>query len=159
MIDFPTTRALAEHTGLRVDESDPRGENFAAESDWGIYRGSGFGLPGSDESGWLVTFAAGGKSSTGRIIGSGYLIAHAIQKRTADVYDTFTGQDAVGPEEDQLTFGGRCLALGGPWDRELNERLLEAAMRQDWFQSRVGGAKVDIEMLDRWLRKSGHGID
>ena len=155
MIDFPTTRALAAHVGLRVDESDPRGENFPAESDWGISRGSGFGLPGSHQSGWLVTFAAEGRSSTSR----GYLIAHAIQMPSPDAFDALTDQNDDGPESEQPTFGGRCLLLGGPWSSELDERLLEAAKNQDWFESRVGGAKVNIEMLDHWLQENGRGIN
>lgn len=153
VIDFPTTRDLAAHVGLKIDKSDPRGENFAYEADWGIYRGSGFGLRGSRDSGWLVTFAARSPYSP-----TGFLVAHALQSEEACVND-FSAADADPPiNVDTPSFGGRCLLLGGPWDRDLEERILSTASEQEWFEPAAGGASVDVEMLDLWLKNTGHGV-
>ena len=159
---FGTTRSLAQATGLTVDENDSRGQNFRVERDWGIYRGSGFGLEGTDRSGWLVTFAASSQSSFGDIRGTGYLVAHAIEREPARqqswLADLTDGEEDRPSQAEQHTFGGKCLLLGGPWESDLEERLRKQATEQDWFQSRAGGAEVDVEMLDRWLLSIGHGI-
>lgn len=135
MREFESTRALAAHTGLPI-EADSRGESFPVERDWGIYRGSGYGLEGTQESGWLVTFAAAEQDAMGEIVGDGYLVAHAI---------------------DQVLQGPRCLLLGGPWAADRQEEIWRLAMQQEWFKSRAGGAEVDIERLDRWLMSAVGG--
>ena len=159
---FATTRALGEATGLRVDENDFRGENFRVERDWGIYRGSGFGLEGTDASGWLVTFAANSQGSTGDIRGTGYLVAHAIEGEHApeESWLAAAGEDEFqgARRAERPTFGGKCLLLAGPWESDLEERMRDRAVQQDWFRSRAGGADVDVEMLDRWLQSIGHGF-
>lgn len=160
MQEFSTTRELSAETGLAVDKADARGENFAVERDWGIFRASGFGLPGSDRSGWLVTFAANDMSATGRICGYGYLIAHAIEGPSVHSDDLLVDpwQEENEDVDHPPRFGGRCLLLGGPWDERENERLMHLAAQQAWFESTPGGARVNLEHLDRWLISVGRGV-
>lgn len=158
MKEYSTTRLLASDTGLVVDQRDSRGENFQVERDWGIYRGSGYGLAGADDSGWLVTFAANKISPTGRILGKGYLVAHAVETSPGNSAGIFgVGVDEE-TEHETPTFGGRCLLLGGPWDEDENDALNQQAAQQDWFKSRMGGATVNVEHLDQWLISMGRGV-
>lgn len=163
MREFTTTRELAAYVGLPIDGTDPRGENFPAERDWGIFRGSGYGLAGTNGSGWLVTFAAAGQGALGSILGEGYLVAHAIEpnsraKDSVDlIEDTFLFVDDS-DAKSAFKFGGRCLLLGGPWDEDRQDQIWSQAKRQQWFETCAGGAQVNIELLDRWLISSGFGV-
>lgn len=160
MQHFSTTRDLSRQTGLTIDEGDSRGENFVIERDWGIFRGSGYGLSGSDGSGWLVTFAANKMTSDGRIQGPGYLVAHAIkaQVQRSNDWAEEPWDEEYRPYDKTQRFGGQCLLLGGPWDESENEKILHRATQQDWFESSPGGARVDVGELDRWLISIGRGL-
>lgn len=158
MKEYISTRQLASDTGLVVDQRDSRGENFPVERDWGIYRGSGYGLAGSDESRWLVTFAASKISPTGRILGEGYLVAHAVETSSENSADSFGVELDEETEHETPTFGGRCLLLGGPWDEDENDEIYHQAAQQHWFKSRAEGAAVNVEHLDQWLNSMGRGV-
>lgn len=158
MKEYSTIRQLASDTGLVVDRLDSRGENFPVERDWGIYRGSGYGLAGSDDNGWLVTFAANKISPTGRIVGEGYLVAHAVEtspENSAGIFGVDLDEES---EHTTPTFGGRCLLLGGPWDEDENDALNQQAAQQPWFKARRGGAAANVEHLDQWLTSMGRGV-
>ncbi len=63
------------YLGLIVDPSPDGSPGFRQEPEWGIYRGSGYGLPGGEGGGWLVTFARDAR------FGPGYLVAFAVDTR------------------------------------------------------------------------------
>jgi len=138
--EFPDLQSLSTRLGLSLtDDGD-----FASEADWGIYRGGGLGLFGEKDrrwlfestynGGWLVTLVGDGRTCWADKCLCGaksWLVAFAID------------------EQDQKT--GRCLLLAGPWDHVRDRRLLDEARQQPWWDSRTGGARVNVEELVSWL--------
>lgn len=114
---------------------------FPAESDWGIYRGEGFGHQGLVD-GWLVTFAmARSRPALFSDLPSlelGAIVAHEI------VADRKTGRCVL------LTASGH--GFGPVLPEGKADELYKVALRQPWFRHQSGGANVNVETeLLPWL--------
>jgi hypothetical protein len=100
MGSFASQAEMVAYLGMTID--GPTGPDAISESDLGIYRGSGFGLPGGQDGGWLVTFV--------HQQDRGFVVAYAVDQRE--------DQDAMNRRSK------RCLVLGGPWTQEQNSAAL-----------------------------------